>query len=149
MELDFVITFQAVEDSTIITGKTYKILFQNYSTNGSTNIEKITPKFANYDGKTFDIKYGNENWCTVNLTVIRSDSLSNASLEIFCGAEEKISFIKIPYDQTLSFYEFEQEENKDDQATPDFTLGQVVISIGLIIVVLYLKGNSRYSIKKN
>lgn len=148
IELEFEIVFQAVEDNTLLPHKTFKILFENYTTNGSTENENLMPAFIKYDGKYFDIQYGNENWSSIYLKIQRTDNFTDTIVDIYFGSEQKVSYIKIPYDKTLSFYEYEKEKEEENQATPGFTAIQVVLVLGILISIFYLRGSLINSQKK-
>lgn len=136
MKLEFEIYFQMVEDATVKPNKKYKIIFGNYTTSGLSEFENITLPYLSYKGKPFDIKYGSENWCSVTLIITRTDNETKEKLHIYLGADEKVSFIKIPYDITLSAFEHENKEKKDDKNTPGFEFGLIIVTL-LIITLKY------------
>jgi hypothetical protein len=144
LSLEFEITFQMVEDNTVKPDKKYKISFDSYVTKGNSSLEIVNLTFSQYDGKPFDIKYGNDNWCMVYLTISRIDNKTDSKLLVFSGANDKISYIKIPYDRTLSSYEYEKEKEKDNKNTPGFSIGYGIAAF-VTLLIFYLKSqNSRF-----
>lgn len=129
IKLEFEIFFQAVEDNTIIPEKNYKALFKNFTNSGTSGVKYLNISFNEYKGEPFDVIPGAENLCHVTLTVKRTDNITNSIVYIYVGAENKTSFIKIPYDQTYSAYEYarEQDKEKDKKSTPGFTASELVI----------------------
>ncbi len=121
LEIKFELGFQAWEDDTLIKDKFYKILFKNYTTIGATGGENVRLHYLKYDGETFDIKYGTNNFCSIYFMINLTDNPTpSSSVDIYCGAWGKTSYIKLPYNQTLSAYEFEKEKNEKTQPTPGF-----------------------------
>ncbi len=139
IRLEFEIGFQAVEDNTIIPNKRFKILFSNYTTQGTIEPEYINLTFLKFDGAPFDINPGVENWCSVYLTIRRTDDMTNSKLYIFTGAEGKISYIIIPYDRTLSSYEHEKEDESEN--TPGFGLELVGTAIIISSIIYFYTRN--------
>ena len=139
-----------MEDRTLLPEKTYKILFKDYTTSGSITGENLKLIYTKYEGKTFDIKYGNDNWCAVYLTIIRTDNETASKLDVYAGAENKTSQITIPYDKTLSAYEYEQEKKKEEEnkSTPGFGLDQGVIALGVLLIIFYIKASARRKFSK-
>ena len=139
IELEFEINFQAVEDLTELPDKTFKITFQNYTTNGSLDGEVLNLTYLNYEREPFDIKSGADNWCLVYLIIRRTDNITGSKVTLYCGAEDRVSNIKIPYSQTLSAYNYEQEKDNDMDSTPGFTGLSFLFAIVLLISINYLR----------
>ena len=121
-----------------MTGKLFRAKFGNYTTTGDQGGEFVNLTYTKYNGEPFDIKSGADNWCAVYLTIRRMDKLEDADLDIYTGAKGKISYVKIPYDQTLSSYEHENEENN---ATPGFLGGCVILALMVVIRKKLLSSN--------
>ncbi len=141
--LRFEIGFQVWEDETLIEGKFYKIIFKNYTTTGATGGENVKVAFLEYDGVPFDIKYGTGNWASIYLMINLTENVSaaSASVDIICGAGGKISSIKLPYDQTLSGFEHEQNKNNDGDSTWCSSSLVLVFAIGIIASVSFIYRN--------
>ena len=152
IKLKFEIVFQAVEDNIPLPGKTYKILFENHTTNGTTGPFNLRVPFIDYNGKPFDIKSGADNWCIVQLVIKRTDNVTDGELTIYTGAEDRISYIKLPYNQTLSAYNRDLEE-KDKNATPGFEINAVLLTLVAVAIILFYhkcKGsNNKYRSSSN
>jgi len=131
--LTFELGFQAWEDETLVKGKFFKILFENYTTTGAKAGENAKVSYAGIEGEPFDIKYGSDNWCAIYFKVNLTGNISGTGVEIYCGAEGKISKIKIPYDQTLSAYI--HGEDSDGDSTPGFQGGFIIIILGALTVI--------------
>ncbi len=134
LELEFEVIVQAVEQSTVVQGKSYKMVFKNYTTTGYQGPKNVKIEFINYFGEPFDIKYGENNWANIALVIKRIDNESVTKLQIYHGANGKASYIKLPWNQTLSREEYESEKDKND--TPGFEAG--IAFIGIIILVIIL-----------
>jgi hypothetical protein len=136
LRLEFEIFFQAVEDNTILPDKNFKALFESYTNNNISGVKYSNISFIEYAGEPFDIKPGAENLCHVTLTVKRTDNITNSIVHIYVGAENKTSFIRIPYDQTYSAYEYarEQDREKDKKSTPGFTAIQLVVVTSIALL---------------
>jgi hypothetical protein len=132
LELEFEIGFQAWEDNTLMEGKFYTIKFHNYTTKGTSGGENAKVKFLEYVGKPFDINYGSDNWASIYLMVNLTGTASSPSVDILCGANGKTSNIRLPWNQTLSKYESQQ--NKDDDDNGSICMFSFIF--GLIILVL-------------
>jgi hypothetical protein len=151
IELQFEIGFQAWEDNTLIEGKFFKIKFNNYKTTGAAGGENAKVTFLGYDGEPFDIKYGNDNWASIYLMInISKNATKKTSVDILCGAGEKVSFISLPWDQTLSQYDSDQDQDGDDNGS---LCGFSFIFVLIIMVVvpgrMVIGHNSKYhGIKK-
>lgn len=135
--LQFEIGFQMWEDNTLIEGRFYKILFNNYTTTGIgiAGLENAKVIYRGYEGEPFDILSGSKNFAAVyfkvNLTI--NSTTSTSTVDIFCGAWDKISFIQLPYDQTLSAYKHDQDKDNDDNGLPGFDGGILIITlVGLV-----------------
>ena len=146
MELEFEIQVQAVEDKTVIPEKKYKMLFKNYTTQGRAETYQIKIEFINYLGKTFDVKYGKEDWVNIALVIKRLDNETGNKLLIYHGADGKASFIQLPWNQTLSKYEYEKDKNDND--SPGFGFQIVVVSFIAIIFSIYIATKKRNHNKK-
>jgi hypothetical protein len=137
--LNFELGFQAWEDETLVKGKFFKILFENYTTTGAKAGENAKVSHAAIVGEPFDIKYGSDNWCAIYLKLNLTGNTSSTIVDIFCGAEGKLSKIKTPYDQTLSSYI--HGEDSDGDNTPGFLGGFIIIILGALAVIykIFLK----------
>jgi hypothetical protein len=140
IKLEFEIGFQAVEDNTIIPNKNFKIIFPNYTTAGNQEPEYINLSFLKFDGEPFDIQPGADNWCSVYLTIKRTDELTNSKLQVYTGANGKNSYIIIPYDKTLS--SFDQGAEDESGNTPGFEFETVVIAIFILITIYFYQSQS-------
>jgi len=141
IKLEFEIYFQAVEDSTLLPNKYFKAIFSNYTTNGTTDIIYLRREFLKYEGTPFDIKSGSENWCSVTFKISRTDNATDSKLHIYHGAENRVSFITIPYNETQSSHEYEQE--KDEEPTPGFIGTNFIIILLVVCIILYIQKQSR------
>lgn len=134
--LQFEIGFQAWEDDTLIDGEVYGVVFENYTTVGVVGIEHALVPYREYINEPFDIKHGSKNWASIYFMINFTENSSASSIDVHCGAGGKTSFIRLPYDQTLSAYEHEQSKDKDEDNTPGFTGEMLILSIfGLIIII--------------
>ena len=139
--LSFEIGFQAWEEDTLIEGKFFKILFNNYTTIGNPYGENISMYYFKYDGEPFDLKSGSTNFAAVYFSITLTDTGNSDKIDIYTGADGKASFIKVPYDTTLSAQA--QKDNNDNNSTPGFTLGSVLI----ILVIVFLIRHSKFKNK--
>jgi hypothetical protein len=138
--------FQAWEQDTLIEGKFYRILFKNYTTSGLSGIENAKITFDKYVGEPFDISYGSD-FAAFYLLVNLTDNTSKPrTVEIYCGAGDKTSYIKLPYDKTLS--STEDKENKDDQSSTCFSW-LILITVPTITLTIYLKNKNIHNKKRN
>jgi hypothetical protein len=144
LNLSFQVGFQAWEEDTLITDKKFEILFENYTTKGFLVGEKVELQYQKYQGVPFDIKAGASNWSTIYLTINLTDtSLTSGKDEIgvdlYTGADGKASYIKIPYDQTLSAYKH-KKDNEDDGSIPGFNTPTVIIALlATLTLIVYFR----------
>ncbi len=143
IQLEFEISLQAVEDSTVLPDKTYKIRFKNFTTQGAAGVQNLNITYLDYQGKPFDIKYGAENWCSVTLIIKRMDNITDTKLTIYCGADNKISNITLPYDRTLSAHDYEKEKEDSENATPGFNSVEIIISVTILMIFFQIKNASQ------
>jgi hypothetical protein len=69
------------------------------------------------------------------------DNETVGKLTIYHGADGKASLIQLPWNQTLSKYEYEQDKNDND--SPGFGLQIVTLSFIAIIFSLYFSTKKR------
>jgi hypothetical protein len=136
--LHFEIGFQAWEDDTLMNGQVYNIEFENYTTVGGSGPEHATVPFIKYIGEPYDIKHGSKNWASIYFSINFTENSSASSIDILSGAGGKTSFIKLPFDQTLSAFEHEQSKDKDKNNTPGFTGELFIVSFVAIIALIAL-----------
>ncbi|MCK5561330.1 MAG: hypothetical protein KAJ51_12075, partial [Thermoplasmata archaeon] len=150
IELQFEIGFQAWEDNTLMDGKFYKIKFNNYKTTGAEGGENAKVTFLEYDGEPFNIKYGNDNWASIYLMINISKNATKTSVDILCGAGGRTSFIRLPWDQTLSQYE--SDKNQDDDDNGSLCMFSLIFVLIIMVVVpgrMVIRHNSKsHGIKK-
>jgi hypothetical protein len=137
LKLRFEIGFQAWEEDTLIEGKFFKILFNNYTTIGNPYGENISLSYLRYDGEPFDIKSGSTNFASVYFSISLNNTGNSDKIDIYTGADGKASFIKVPYDNTLSA-SAKNDDNGGD-STPGFTLESLL----LILVIFFIFRHSR------
>jgi hypothetical protein len=137
--LQFEIGFQAWEENTLIDGEVYRIVFNNYTTIGAAGGENAIVTFREYVNEPFDIKYGADNYASIYLMINFTENASASSIDIYSGASGKISLIKLPFDQTLSWYESEQKKKDDNDNSPGFTGGVLIISAVVLIIIFSIK----------
>ena len=138
LKLGFEIGFQAWEDDTLIEDKFFKIIFANYTTSGNPYGENVSLSYLRYDGTPFDLKSGSNNFAAVYFSISLEDTGKSDKIDIYTGADGKASFIKVPYDKTLS--SVSNKNGNDNDSTPGFTLEWVLIVLIIIIVLRH----SRY-----
>ena len=106
-------------------------IFENYTTKGSSSSELIQLTSTKYEGTPVDIKaaeYGGN----VSVMIWRTDNIEDVDLQIYCGAEGKISKIRIPYDKSLS----STQKDKEDETPMDSGI-LLIIAIGVSSIILY------------
>jgi len=111
--LNFKIEIYMFEGNTLLTEPQAVAIFSNYTTKGSLLPELVEIKSTEYDGKPVDIESGGGFGASIRLTIWRTDGFKNDNVKIYCGADGKVSWIRIPYDKSLS-----SEKKDDDESTP-------------------------------
>jgi hypothetical protein len=136
IELEFEIRVQAVKDNTVVPDKSFWMLFKNYTTIGKSGPQPVNIGFINYAEETFDIDKGMDNWAIFTLTIQRTDNLTGSDLRIYHGADGKASYLKLPWNQTLSKFEYENEKN-DDNDVPGFELA--LFAFAFIVIIAFVQ----------
>ena len=72
----------------------------------------------------------------MRLTIWRTDELEDTDLLIYCGADGKISKIRIPYDRSLS--STEKDDDNNDKMPMDSGM-LTVCAIGVSCILLYYR----------
>ena len=130
--LNFKLEFYLIEENRLATSPVATAIFDNYTTKGTSEQELIELKSTKYEGTPVDIQTGEGYGASVRLTVWRTDKLDEVDLNIYCGADAKISWIQIPYDKSLS----STQKDDNDKSTPmgSGVLAIVAIMAGSLVV---------------
>jgi hypothetical protein len=138
MILNFKIEFYLFEGNTLLTEPVATAVFSNYTTKGSLLPELIELKSSKYEGEPVDIESTGGFGASVRLTVWRTDNLDQSDVKVLCGSEGKVSWIRIPYDKSLS----STKKNGEDTTPMDSGL-LLIMAICSYCLLSYYRRNKR------
>jgi hypothetical protein len=136
MILNFKLEFYLFDGNTLATEPVATAVFSNYTTKGSLLTEFVEIKSTEYEGKPVDIGSGGGFGASVRLTVWRTDDLKNNDVKLHCGADGKVSWIRIPYDRSLS-----STKKNDDNSTPMDSGLLLIVAISTYCIFFYYRRN--------
>jgi hypothetical protein len=135
MILNFKIEFYLFEGNTLLTEPVATAIFSDYTTKGSLLPELIELRSSKYDGEPVDIESTGGFGASVRLTVWRTDNMEQHDVKILCGANEKVSWVRIPYDRSLS----STRKNGEDSTPMDSGLLLIVAICSYCFLTYYRK----------
>lgn len=136
MVLNFKLEFYLFKDNALATEPVATAVFSNYTTKGSLLPEFIEIKSTEYEGQPVDIGSSGGFGASVRFTVWRTDGLKDDYVKFYCGADEKVSWIRIPYDRSLS-----STKKNDDDSTPMDSGLLLILAISSYCIFFYYRRN--------
>ncbi len=139
MVLNFKLEFYMIEGNRLALVPVATAIFTNYTTKGTAEPELIELKSAKYEGTPVDVQTGEGYGASVRLTVWRTDDINDVELKLICGANDKISWVQIPYDRSLS-----STKKDDNESTPMDSGVLAVVAIAASSLVVYYRKYGKY-----
>ena len=136
MILNFKLEFYLFEDNALATEPVATAVFNNYTTKGSLLPEFVEIKSTEYEGKPADIGSSGGFGASVRLSIWRTDELKDDNVKLHCGVDGKVSWIRIPYDRSLS-----STKKNDDDSTPMDSGLLLILAISSYCLFTYYRKN--------
>lgn len=133
--VNFRIEFYLFEGNFLPDDPVSTAIFNNYTTKGSSSPEYIQLTSTKYQDDPPEDMPAGEFGGSVRLKIWRTDNIDEVDLEIYCGADAKISWIQVPYDKSLS----STQKDDDDKSTPMGSGALLVMAITAGSLVVYYR----------